>query len=172
MPSRVGHPRALLLETTSLRAGERSLQLRCRVGLACTPAYTPRQTLDSDLVAVLREHLPSFIEHAEASGASLPLFAVNDLEGVLRCGDFEHGFLRLKCRRCGDELRVPFSCKLRSTCPSCMGRRMGELATLWTDHLLPAVPYRQSSAVVSDVHGGSARLRRQALGPSLTVAHA
>ncbi len=73
----------------------------------------------------------------------LPKFVLDELEGLLRCGDFEHGFLRFACRRCGDELRVPFSCKARAACPSCIGRRMNETAAAWVDHLLPAVPYRQ-----------------------------
>ncbi len=47
------------------------------------------------------------------------------------------------CRTCGDELRVPFSCKGRGFCPSCMGRRMAEGAALLVDHMLPAVGYRQ-----------------------------
>jgi hypothetical protein len=36
------------------------------------------------------------------AGASLPKFAVHDVERVLRCGDFEHGFLRLNCHRCDE----------------------------------------------------------------------
>jgi hypothetical protein len=34
--------------------------------------------------------------------------------------------VRTAYRRCGDELRVPFPCKGRGFCPSCMGRRMAE----------------------------------------------
>ena len=29
--------------------------------------------------------------------------------GFTVCGDFEQGFVRTACRKCGDELRVPFS---------------------------------------------------------------
>ena len=65
------------------------------------------------------------------------------LEGFAGCGDFELGFVRTCCRNCGDELRVPFSCKSRGCCPSCMGRRMAEGAALLVDHVLPAVGYRQ-----------------------------
>jgi hypothetical protein len=110
----------------------------------CSPAgYAPRQTAQSDLCRIVREHLPSFIELLERDGGSLPGFVVAELEGLLRCGDFRHGFLRLCCTRCGDELRVPFSCKGRGVCPSCIGRRMCETASNWVDHLLPSVPYRQ-----------------------------
>ena len=54
------------------------------------------------------------------------------------CGDFEQGFVQTACRTCGDELRVPLSCKGRGFCPSCMGRRMAEGAALLVDHVLPA----------------------------------
>ena len=66
-----------------------------------------------------------------------------ELEGFAGCGDFEFGFVRTCCRSCGDELRVPFSCKSRGCCPSCMGRRMAEGAAVLVDHVLPAVGYRQ-----------------------------
>jgi hypothetical protein len=58
-------------------------------GGARTPWSKP--AISSGSTTALREHLPSFIERAEASGASLPLFAVNDLEGVLPT---------TSCRRC------------------------------------------------------------------------
>jgi hypothetical protein len=73
----------------------------------------------------------------------LPEFVKAELEGFAGCGDFELGFVRTCCRSCGDELRVPFSCKGRGCCPSCMGRRMAEGAALLVDHVLPAVGYRQ-----------------------------
>ncbi len=106
-------------------------------------SYVPRGTQDCDAVAVVREHLPAFLERLEQSGGSLPAFVQRKLEAFVTCGDFEHGFLVAACRRCGDTLRVPFSCKSRGVCPSCMGRRMCETAALLADHRLPAVPYRQ-----------------------------
>ena len=110
----------------------------------CRPAgYTPRHTPRSDLLRIVGEHLPDFIERTEQQGHALPKFVLSELRGLLRCGDFEHGFIELHCRRCGDDLRVPFSCKGRGICPSCIGRRMSELAAGWVDRLLPPVPYRQ-----------------------------
>ncbi len=67
----------------------------------------------------------------------------DELEAFITCGDFEHGFLVAQCRRCGDSLRVPFACKSRGICPSCMGRRMAETAALLVEHRLPDVPWRQ-----------------------------
>ncbi|MEN8162182.1 MAG: transposase, partial [Myxococcota bacterium] len=91
----------------------------------------------------MREHLPVFLERLEARGVSLPAFVRDELEAFVTCGDFEHGFLVAQCQRCGDTLRVPFACKSRGVCPSCMGRRMGETAALLVDHRLPACPWRQ-----------------------------
>jgi hypothetical protein len=113
------------------------------VGAGHRNAYLPRQTQHCDALAIVAMHLPGFVERAEQAGAPPPTFALEELRGLLRCGDFEHGFLRFNCTRCGEELRVPFACKGRGVCPSCMGRRMGETAALWVEHLLPPVAYRQ-----------------------------
>ena len=106
--------------------------------------YVPRQTHECDAAVLVRQHLAGFLEHCEERGQGpLPDFVTAELEGFAACGDFEKGFVRTACRRCGDELRVPFSCKSRGFCPSCMGRRMAEGAALLVDHVLPAVGYRQ-----------------------------
>ena len=106
--------------------------------------YVPRQTHDCDAAVLVRRHLAGFIARLEESGQGpLPGFVRDELEGFGGCGDFEKGFMRTACRRCGDELNVPFACKGRGCCPSCMGRRMAEGAALLVDHVLPAVGYRQ-----------------------------
>jgi len=93
---------------------------------------------------IVRHHVAPFLEHVEeGSYAPLPDFVRDELRGFAVCGDFSQGFVRTACRRCGDELRVPFPCKGRGFCPSCMGRRMAEGAALLVDHVLPAVGYRQ-----------------------------
>jgi hypothetical protein len=94
-------------------------------------------------VAIIREHWPAFRERVEMHAGPLPAFVCDEIEAFATCGDFEQGFLVAECRRCGDSMRVPFACKSRGICPSCMGRRMGETAALLVDHRLPAVPWRQ-----------------------------
>jgi hypothetical protein len=106
-------------------------------------SYVPRSTQACDAVAIVREHWPAFRERVEMHAGPLPAFVSDEIEAFATCGDFEHGFLVVECRRCGDSLRVPFACKSRGICPSCMGRRMGETAALLVDHRLPAVPWRQ-----------------------------
>jgi len=38
---------------------------------------------------------------------------LSQAEAFVTCGDFGRGFLLTACRRCGEQLRVPFSCKGR-----------------------------------------------------------
>jgi len=103
-----------------------------------------------DAAVLVRQHLPGFLARLEESGHSLPEFVKRTLEEFAWCGDFKRGFVQTVCCQCGDELRVPFSCKGRRFCPSCMGRRMAEGAALMVDHVLPAVGYRQWADGVFD----------------------
>ena len=66
-----------------------------------------------------------------------------EFEAYLRCGILEHGLAQLACRRCGESLVVAFSCKKRGFCPSCLGRRMSDVAAHLVDEVLPEVPVRQ-----------------------------
>ena len=68
----------------------------------------PRQTHGCDAAVLIRQHLAGFLERCEER-EPLPDFVKAELEGFAACGDFEKGFVRTACRRCGDELRVPFS---------------------------------------------------------------
>jgi hypothetical protein len=90
----------------------------------------------------VRDHLPAFLEAAEAAGG-LPPFVTRTLRGYLDCGDLRRGFARVFCHTCGDDLLVAFSCKLRGLCPSCGGRRMSDTAAHLVDRVVPDVPVRQ-----------------------------
>ena len=54
-----------------------------------------------------------------------------------------HGFARVRCESCKDELLVAFSCKGRGVCPSCSAKRAHVTAVQWVERVLPHVPYRQ-----------------------------
>lgn len=70
-----------------------------------------------------------FLQHArEASGRRLPKYVENELRRYLECDLHAHGFGRAVCETCGAELLLPFSCKLRGTCPSCNSRSMSNMA--------------------------------------------
>jgi len=52
--------------------------------------------------------------------------------------------VRLVCKGCGEELLLAFSCKKRGFCPSCVGRRMSDVAAHLVDEVFPEeVPMRQ-----------------------------
>jgi hypothetical protein len=101
--------------------------------------HRPEKTV---LYRVVAEHWRSFHELVEAIGP-LARFVVREAEEYLRCGLFEHGFIRVACEGCGFERLVSFSCKRRGFCPSCLGRRMSDGAVYLTERILPAVPMRQ-----------------------------
>ncbi|MFT5359049.1 MAG: hypothetical protein ACI9KE_006292 [Polyangiales bacterium] len=85
---------------------------------------------------------PRFRERAEAQGG-MPKFVEEEFDAYLRCGILEHGLVQLACRGCGHEMVVGFSCR-RGFCPSCLDRRMSDIAAHLVDSVLPEVPIRQS----------------------------
>ncbi|MDP6472606.1 MAG: transposase zinc-binding domain-containing protein, partial [Pseudomonadales bacterium] len=68
---------------------------------------------------------------------------LREFRDYLRCGRLEHGFVRVKCTGCRNELLVAFSCKRRGFCPCCGGRRMAETSAHLIDRVLPEIPIRQ-----------------------------
>ncbi len=105
--------------------------------------YERRRPEETLLYQLVREHWPRFLERAEAEGGGLPQFVVREFEEYLRCGLLEHGLVHLECARWGHDVVCAFSCKRRGFCPSCLGRRMSDVAAHLVDEVLPAVPIRQ-----------------------------
>ena len=93
------------------------------------------------LYRVVQAHFPAVRERAEEQGG-LPKFVVREFEEYLRCGVLEAGCLHLACRHCGYSQLVALSCKRRGFCPSCLGRRMADVAVHLEQRVLPAVPIR------------------------------
>src|SRR2546427_12350685 len=107
--------------------------------------YAPRDPVGTVLFHVIAEHLATFLaslaDDPEATG--LPAYVQQEFYDYVRCGILAHGFLRLGCDACHQELLVPFSCKRRGFCPSCAGRRMAQTAAHLVEQVLPWVPTRQ-----------------------------
>jgi hypothetical protein len=101
--------------------------------------HRPEETV---LHRTLAAHWPAFRERADEHGG-LPRFVVREIEEYLRCGLLEHGCLHVACTRCGFDRLVAFSCKRRGFCPSCVGRRMADLAVHLEQEVFPEVPVRQ-----------------------------
>jgi hypothetical protein len=105
--------------------------------------YQPRRPEESVLYRTVAENLESFLAFQQERGRVVPKFVESDLRDFLDCGILERGFVRVHCDACGKDRVVAFSCKSRSFCPSCYGRRMAETAAHLVDHVFPEVPVRQ-----------------------------
>ena len=112
--------------------------------------YHQRRPEQTVLYRVIQQHLETFLEQAqESSGRCLPKYVENEFRRYLECGLHAHGFARAVCGTCGDELLLPFSCKLRGICPSCNTRRMTNTAAHLIDHVIaPDVTLSKFRAVV------------------------
>ena len=111
---------------------------------ALAAPYRPRRPTETVLYETVRQNLETFLAYArEHYSGGVPRYVEAELRGYLRCGVFAHGFVRAHCDACGHDLLVAFSCKARSICPSCAGRRMANTAAHLVDRVLPAVPVRQ-----------------------------
>jgi hypothetical protein len=96
------------------------------------------------LYELVTEHLEAFLRYArDEYSAPLPKYVEDEFRSLLSCGDFSRGFIVVRCQACDDHLAVAFSCKRRTACPSCAGRRMAAEAALLVDRVLPCVPVRQ-----------------------------
>jgi hypothetical protein len=108
------------------------------------PAYLPRRPTETVLYGLVRQNLESFLAYArEHYDGGLPRYVESELRAYLKCGVFSEGFTRCHCDACGHDLLVAFSCKSRTVCPSCAGRRMANTAAAIVDRVLPDVPVRQ-----------------------------
>ena len=103
--------------------------------------YTPRYLLKTKLHTILSGHYDEFRKvyderYREKYG---PLRKVVDttVQKILHCANPKDGFAHLRCRGCGCEYVVPFSCKTR-VCPSCGQKRL----LLWCQWLFEKVLFR------------------------------
>lgn len=113
-----------------------------RQGAGRKDGYEARRPERTVLYKLIQESWQTFLQQAEAEGRSLPSFVVEEFEAYLRCGIHAAGCLELECADCSRTMVVAYSCKKRGFCPSCLGRRMNELAAHLTDNVVPAVPIR------------------------------
>ena len=60
----------------------------------------------------------------------------------LDCGILANGFARVKCKGCGHEYLLAFSCKRRHFCPSCHAKRVVGFEEWLCSNVLKSVPHR------------------------------
>src|SRR5438132_5191746 len=105
--------------------------------------YRPRNPEDSLLDRTIAANLETFLARQQDRGRWVRNFVQREMRAYLSCGVLACGFLQLKCQSCGKERLLPLSCKGRSVCPSCCGRRMADTAAHLVDRVFPHVPARQ-----------------------------
>ena len=78
----------------------------------CCPAQEPYQRRtpeQTSLYRAVQESIDTFLAQAESAGARVPAFVKREFDDYLKCGILAHGFVRLRCRACGDESLIAFS---------------------------------------------------------------
>jgi len=107
--------------------------------------YRRREPEKTALHTVVRENLESLLDDARCRndlGTGYPAFVEREFRRFVGCGILGAGFARVRCKSCGYEHLVAFSCKSR-LCPSGLSRRASDTAANLVDRILPEVPYRQ-----------------------------
>lgn len=129
-------------------AGRRQPVYERTPGAARAPlprTYRRRRPEQTTLYQLVQEELASFLAQVREQspyGAGLPGYIEQELRAYLDCGILAHGFARVRCKQCGEQDLVAFSCKGRGLCPSCTARRMHDTAAHLVDRVLPHVPVR------------------------------
>jgi hypothetical protein len=104
--------------------------------VARTPSKTP-------LHKIVREHYTQVFSDKEKNGVTMPFHLEREFRKYLTCGILAHGMARFQCPVCQKEKFVAFSCKGRTLCPSCSGRRMADTAKHLVEEVIPPVSVRQ-----------------------------
>jgi hypothetical protein len=102
--------------------------------------HNPEKSL---LYQIIAKNLNPFFKKCEAENHPVPSFIRREFEAYLRCGVLAYGFARVYCQECRYDRLVPFSCKRRGFCGSCLARRMSETAVRLVDSVIPEIPTRQ-----------------------------
>ena len=101
-------------------------------GAASTPlpaSYRRRAPEQGALYQLVQSHLETFLAEPELRGAhGYRRFIEREFRRFLDCGQLSRGLARIRCPACGRDKVVAFSCKGRALCPSCVGRRMTDVA--------------------------------------------
>ncbi len=128
---------------SSIRSGARSGPVRDG---RCTGVYRRRRPERTVLYQVVQCHLESWLaqyREAEPGHDPIPWYVERDFRRYLDCGLLCRGFGRARCKACGHDFLLAFSCSGRGVCPSCTTRDMAETAAHLVDHVFPQAPVRQ-----------------------------
>jgi hypothetical protein len=109
--------------------------------------YRPRDHEASPFFRIVRDRFEEFERvyperFQQRYGYWRPVIR-SSIDKFLKCGDLKEGFARVRCKACGEEYFVAFSCRQRSCCPSCDQKRALLLAYRLKDEVLAEVPHLQ-----------------------------
>ena len=105
--------------------------------------YVARTPYKTDLHALVRENYHQVFFDKEVQGTQLPFHLEREFTKYLTCGIPSYGMARFQCPCCQKDKFLAFSCKGRTICPSCTGRRTADTAKHLLEEVIPAVPVRQ-----------------------------
>ncbi|MDD4862299.1 MAG: transposase [Smithellaceae bacterium] len=108
--------------------------------------YRPRHPQDSDYYHCVEDYFEKLIgeydEHFSRDYGFWRPYIEKVIYRYLDCGDLSHGFARVKCKDCGHEYLLAFSCKRRHFCPSCHQKRVVEFGEWLCMDVLKKIPHR------------------------------
>jgi hypothetical protein len=87
--------------------------------------YLRHEADKTGLYQIVSQHLETFLDEVhDHYDKPLPAYVERELREFLKCGLLPYGFLRARCKTCGQGLLVALSCKRRGVCLSCNARCM------------------------------------------------
>ncbi len=108
--------------------------------------YRLHQPKDSDYYRCVEDSFVTFVQVYDERLSRQYGFWRTDVEQVIHryldCGDLHNGFARVKCKDCGHEYLLAFSCKRRHLCPFCHQKRMVEFRERLCMDVLKKTPHR------------------------------
>jgi hypothetical protein len=111
-----------------------------------SPAYRHRRPQDSQYYQCVEDHLEEFErvydERFTVKYGFLRAYVKRVIYRYLDCGILHNGFARVRCKDCGHEYLLAFSCKRRHFCPSCHQKRVIQFGEWLCEEVLKAVPHR------------------------------
>ena len=106
-------------------------------------AYRPRDPKKTDHYQIIHKNYQKTLHQKLLAGVELPLHIKGEFDKFMTCGIHAFGFARFNCGLCQKDKLVAYSCKRRTICPSCSGRRMADTAKHLVENVIPSVPTRQ-----------------------------
>jgi hypothetical protein len=103
------------------------------------PSHAPQGTA---LHAIIAFFYRAWLLHRNELRRAVPELVRREFERFLVCGDPGFGYAVLGCARCAVTRAIARSCKGRSWCPHCLGRRQAKLAPHIVDCVLGELPVR------------------------------